>query len=240
VLRRAALLTADVGRFEIDLGRPLGYDAGQFVLVEMEGCAGPRAYSMTRASDGTGSLGLLIRRFEGGEFTERLFAPSFEACRVSVVGPLGRAVFGADEARPFVALAGGSGIAGMLGILDAAAACGQFARHRNAVVFGVRDARAAYLLDELDAMASSAGEGLCVVVAFSDMAPDAESRIRFPHLRFASGFVHEVAAQLPEGLIGPDTVHFVAGPPLMVDATLRWLVLDRKVPTTEIRYDRFG
>jgi toluene monooxygenase electron transfer component len=35
-------------------------------------------------------------------------------------------------------------------------------------------------------------------------------------------------------------LHFVAGPPPMVDAAMRALVLGLKIPPTEIRYDRFG
>ena len=32
---------------------------------------------------------------------------------------------------------------------------------------------------------------------------------------------------------------FVAGPPPMVDATLRMLITDARLPATDIRYDKF-
>ncbi len=35
-------------------------------------------------------------------------------------------------------------------------------------------------------------------------------------------------------------VFFVAGPPVMVNATMRMLVAECKVSPAEIRYDRFG
>ncbi len=60
-----------------------------------------------------------------------------------------------------------------------------------------------------------------------------------PLLRFEQGFVHQVAAAVvPKPAAG--TVGFVAGPPPMIDASLRYLMLQARIPPGRIRYDKFS
>jgi toluene monooxygenase electron transfer component len=237
VLRRIERLTADIATFAVDLPAPMPYEAGQFVLVEMPGIPGARAWSITSHHPARPVLDLLLRRAPAGAASALLFAPACDARRVRVFGPLGRAVFRPEEARPFVAIAGGSGIAGMLSILDRAAACGALAAHPK-LFFGLRDPAAAYRLDALDRFAA---QGLDATIAFSDAPAPAAMVAAHPGLRFATGLVHEVAVgALSATPRDPATLHFVAGPPPMVDATMRALVMGLRVKPTEIRYDRFG
>jgi hypothetical protein len=57
-----------------------------------------------------------------------------------------------------------------------------------------------------------------VTVAFSDAPADALATI-YPGLRFAQGMVHAVAQEaLAAAPRDPAMLHFVAGPPPMVDA----------------------
>jgi toluene monooxygenase electron transfer component len=107
-------------------------------------------------------------------------------------------------------------------------------------VFGLRDPGSAYLLDVLDEAAEAGGGALAITVAFSHAEAGPEVERRHPGLRFASGLVHEVALARADALRERNPIHFVAGPPPMVDATMRGLVVDRKISPMEIRYDRFG
>ncbi|MGA0532587.1 2Fe-2S iron-sulfur cluster-binding protein [Hansschlegelia sp. KR7-227] len=239
-LRRVALLTADVARFEVEIDRPVRYRAGQFALLEIPGVPGARAYSMTRHQPDERRLTFLIRNFPGGGFSSELFGPTFAPRQVELFGPLGRSVFRPEEERPFVAVAGGSGIAGMLSILDQAGRCGHYDRHPSELVFGLRSPAASYLLDELDEAAAASRGGLTVHVAFSDEAADDALRVRYPHLEFAAGLVHDVALARAGAAAERAPIYFVAGPPPMVDATTRGLVMGQKALPTEIRFDRFG
>jgi len=233
--------TSEIGFFRITLPRPLAYEAGQFVLVELEGIPGPRAWSMCTFRPDAPELDLLLRRAPGGATSARLFdAPGGEV-PVRVFGPLGRAVYRPEEERPFAAIAGGSGIAGMLAILERAAGAGALRRHPGRLYFGLRDPHSAYALDRLSALVEAAGEGLEVTVAFSETPASARFAAAWPRLGFATGLVHEVAqAALGVQPADPRRLHFIAGPPPMVDAAMRALVLGLKIPPTEIRYDRFG
>jgi toluene monooxygenase electron transfer component len=52
------------------------------------------------------------------------------------------------------------------------------------------------------------------------------------------GFVHELLPRkLPRPL--PEYEFNFAGPPPMVDATIRMLVVEHKVPQSQLRFDRF-
>jgi toluene monooxygenase electron transfer component len=233
-LSRITALSPDIATFRIALDAPLPYLAGQFALVEIDGVSGPRAWSMTRRHAGGCMLDFLLRRAPGGAASALLFDEGFTEIAAQVFGPLGRASYAPEEGRPFVAIAGGSGIAGMLAILD------HPLRHPAHLFFGLRDPTSAYLLDHLASLVQTQEGRLEVTVAFSDAPADALATI-YPDLRFAHGMVHAVAQEaLAAAPRDPAMLHFVAGPPPMVDAAMRALVLGLKIPPTEIRYDRFG
>lgn len=230
----------EIAEFSVELEKSMHFIAGQFVLVEFPGIAGPRAYSMTsRPASEAKSLHFLIRNAGTGLVTGRLFETATVVGRVRFFGPLGRATYDPAERRPFVAVAGGTGIAGILSILDHATEAEHFAHFPSHLVFGLRTPGTAYLLDELAAVAQRSTEGLTITIAFSDAPADAALTAAYPGLRFFHGFAHEAARNI---LVAPDAkpLYYVAGPPAMVDATLRLLVTEQKISPINIRYDKFG
>ncbi|CAM5457780.1 Toluene-4-monooxygenase electron transfer component OS=Afipia felis OX=1035 GN=tmoF PE=4 SV=1 [Afipia felis] len=232
-------LTPEISEFRVRLDAPMPYAAGQFCMLEFEDINGPRAYSMTSAPRADQhELNFLIRNNPSGAVSSRLFSGGGEH-DVRVFGPLGRATFESQEDRPFVAIAGGSGIAGILSIIDEAAANGHFAKHKCHVVFGLRDIESSYLLDHLSSAIKASNGGLAVTVGFSD-AGKASCELSAHHaLLSAKGFAHDVAkpviSQAPAS-----SLFYIAGPPVMVDATMRMLVIENKISPKDIRYDRFG
>ncbi len=240
VLRRTADLSPDVSTFAVELDEPMAFQAGQFALLALPGVEGPRAYSMTAHASPSRTLSFLIRRCPGGVLSDRLFRGSEAASGVEVFGPLGKAVFDPAEGRPFIAIAGGSGIAGILAILDHAAQAGHFAEHPCHVFFGLRDPAGAYCLDELAAFVEQSGGALRVTVGFSDAGIPANVTSRWPALTFSHGLIPAIAeAALPQDAT-PAPLYYVAGPPPMVDAAMRLLVVKRKISPKDIRYDKFG
>jgi toluene monooxygenase electron transfer component len=245
-ISRTHMLTPDISLFAVTLEKPVSYRPGQFVLLSGMGIDGPRAYSMTQYPPQNKKLNFLIRKDATGSFTGALFGAPSVPRDVTVFGPLGRATFSSDEDRPIVMIAGGSGIAGILAILDHAMAEDHFSRHPSQVFFGLRDASSSYLLDELSSAASRAKGKLKVTIAFSDAPCPEEFVTRYPSLEFAEGFLHDIvrsrfgADGSPALQDMKNPLFFVAGPPLMVNATMRVLVADCKISPTEIRYDRFG
>ncbi|MBM3581974.1 MAG: 2Fe-2S iron-sulfur cluster binding domain-containing protein [Alphaproteobacteria bacterium] len=234
-----ARLTADVVAFALDLDPAMTFVPGQFAILAVPEVDGGRAYSMVNFAAPAGRLEFVIKAKPGGKFSEWLFAADRNGTRVHVFGPLGRAVYRPEEDKNFLCIAGGSGIAGMMAILARADGTGHFARRRGHVFFGVRTANDVFFLDRMDDIAARSGGNLAVTVALSEgNAPD-NLRARHAHLRFATGFVHAVAAQTMAGQYD-NVVAFVAGPPPMVDGALRMLIMDARLPAKDIRYDKFG
>ena len=231
-------LTADVLRFDLDLAAPITFAAGQFAVLTVPGISGGRSYSMVNHAASTPALEFVIKRKSGGAFSDWLFSAPRIGAGLDVFGPLGRATLRPHEDGNLVAIAGGSGIAGVLSILDHATSSGHFARYRGQIFFGVRTLADAFYLDRLAQFVAAARGALDVVVALSHEAPRAPVHPNFPGIRLASGFVHEVAdAQLSLPATGLAT--FVAGPPPMVDGAIRVLI-GRGVPSASIRYDKFS
>jgi toluene monooxygenase electron transfer component len=230
-LRNLRPLTHDVAGFALELERPRDFDAGQFVLLAPEGMAGYRAYSMCNFERSGRQLDFVVKRKADGAFSQWLFGANREGARLDVFGPLGKATFEPGLGKNLLCIAGGSGIAGMMSILARAEASGYFERHKGWVFFGVRTLRDAFFLQELS---TSKAE---VTVALS--AQDVPQKHEWPSLKFEKGLVHEVAKRAMAGKY-QNVRAYVAGPPPAVDAAIRVLLLDAKLTTDNIRYDKFS
>jgi toluene monooxygenase electron transfer component len=238
-IESAERLTHDVIRFDVALERPIEFHAGQFMVLEAPGVAGFRAYSMVNFEEQTNQLTFVVKKKNGGGFSEWLFGSDIVGCRLSAFGPLGRATFHPEEDKDLLCIAGGSGIAGVMSILARGCREGYFERHTARVLFGVRTMRDVFFLDELSRFKSVAPERVHITVALSDeLAPNADDT-RHPELDYASGMVHRVAEERLAGVYDSATA-FVAGPPPMVDGALRLLILEGRLPASDIRYDKFS
>jgi toluene monooxygenase electron transfer component len=232
-------LVHDVIDFDLVLSRPMTFDAGQFVVLEVPGIAGGRAYSMVNFDRGTSRLKLVIKQMPGGKFCDWLFGSDVSGQELKVFGPLGRATYDPAEGRNILCIAGGSGIAGMLAIVAHAIGSGALRERTAHVFFGVRTLTDAFYMSEFAAFAATAGANLEVTLALSHASAETPTHPDFPTIRLASGFVTDVAAQAMAGRTD-NIVAFVAGPPIMVDIALKHLTYEAKIPRTFIRYDKFA
>lgn len=232
-------LTHDVCRVEVSLGKAVSFNAGQFMLVGVPDVEGPRAYSMASHAPATESLTFVIKQAPEGGFTKWLFAEERAGTGLDLFGPLGVATYSPSLPNNLVCIAGGSGLAPMLSILDHAVQAGHFESYEGDLFFGVRAERDIYLLDMLKEFAARAPGRLRVTVVLSDEAPASELARAHPELRFDEGFVHEATMR---GMTGrwENVMTYLAGPPPMVDATLRSLVMEAKLTPAQIRYDKFS
>ena len=237
-LRACTPLTHDVVQLDLDVDPPLRFEAGQFVLLGVEGIAGRRAYSMVNFDRPASHLRLVVKRKPGGGVSEWLFGGPVAGAVLPLFGPLGSAIFTPDLARHLLCIGGGSGIAGLMSILARACAVGHFERHRGHVFFGVRTARDLFFLDDLAGF-RAACPSLEITIVLSDEPCPPEVRAAWPTFAFDTGFVHEAAARAMRGRY--DGVRaFVAGPPPMVDGALRLLLREARLAPSDIRYDKFS
>lgn len=240
-IRRASLLTRDVMHLEIEAERPMDFEAGQFVGIELPGVPGFRGYSMVNFERRARRLHFVIKKKPGGGVSEWLFNPAnrVEQEQVRIFGPLGHATFHHGIAQNLLLIAGGSGIAGMMSILARAREERYFEQHEGFVFFGVRTYADAFYLRELEEHAQASPARLTVVVALSDEPVPANAAAQHPHLRFDQGFVHEVAARHMKGRYA-NIRAYLAGPPPAVDAAIRTLIVEAKLTAANIAYDKFS
>jgi len=239
VVRRCRRLTHDVRAFDLELPFPIDFEAGQFALLTVPGIPGARAYSMVNFQTGARTLEFVVKRKPEGGVSEWLFGGDVEGTRLEVFAPLGHATFEPGLARHLLCIAGGSGIAGMMSILARACQADHFAERDGHVFFGIRTARDAFYLDELEALRGRGRGRLNVTIALSDEDVPAELAARYPRFGFARGFVHAVAGEQMKGRFA-EVRAYMAGPPPMVDAGLRLLLREARLPPADIRYDKFS
>jgi toluene monooxygenase electron transfer component len=240
VIRQRTTLTHDVVTLALELERPLDFEAGQFVVMTVPGISGGRAYSMVNYDRQATRLTFVVKSKPGGRFSEWLFGPTtVEGTRVHLFGPLGHATFGPEIRKDILCVAGGSGIAGMMAILSRACQAGHFEGHDGHLFFGVRTRRDLFFVDELKAFRAARPDRVKIVLALSEEEPDEALAAEHPELTFDKGFVHAVAGAHMKGKFA-NVRAYAAGPPPMVSATLRMLLLEGKLKSADIRYDKFS
>ncbi len=232
-------LTTDVARFDVRLPRPVRFHAGQFFVIKAPGISGRRAYSMVDFKPQTDTLEFVIKKKPGGAFSEWAFDETRNRDEVELFGPLGRATFHPDEGYDLLLIAGGSGIAGLMSILEKASMTNYFDTHTARLFFGIRTRADMFYADRLYAMQARYPDALSVNIVLSDetagtvTSPDGEP------MPTRYGLVHEVAL----ASTSPGTTHtmvYIAGPQPMVDACIRPLLLDLQIPAQMVRYDKFN
>ena len=232
-------LTHDVAAFDVDLEGALDFEAGQFALLTVPGIVGARAYSMVNYDRLAQRLSFVVKKKPGGAVSEWLFGEGVEGTRLGLFAPLGHATFRPALHKHVLCIAGGSGIAGMMSILSHACAGGHFGDWDGHVYFGVRTARDGFFLDEMEAFRARYPDRLAVTVALSDEEVPAALVAAYPRFAFERGFVHAVAGEKMKGRF-TDVRAYVAGPPPMVDASLRLLLREARLAPLDIRYDKFS
>lgn len=204
-------LTHDIAAVRIKLAEPMAYTAGQFASVGFPGFP-VRDYSFATPPSDDGEIEFHVRRMGDGGVSAFVFDDMKAGEAVGVQGPLGFAFLREKETGPIFAVAGGSGLAPIRAILQAATV-GSPPERPIRLWFGARDEQDVYLEDELNGMAERAGFDLEIVL--SEPAGDTERR---------TGFVTD-ALEADLKTLGADALDgaraYLAGPPVMVEAAER-------------------
>ena len=222
-------LSHDIVELRLALDQPLAYTAGQYAALRPAHIERAREYSFARAphAGGDRELSFFIRLTPGGQFTTWLFEQSRVGESLEVTGPGGDFWLRADGA-PLVFVAGGTGLAPVLSVLQAAADAGV---QRDAVfLFGARTQADLYQLDAIAAIGARwAGQFRFVPVLSHEPADSGWGGAR--------GFVTEYLtnAQAPD----PTARHAsLCGPPPMIDAALA-VLSEAGVADGHVHYDKF-
>ncbi len=183
------------------LGGDLPYLPGQYVNVQVPGTTQTRSYSFS-SMPRDGVVEFLVRNIPGGLMSTYLSGPAAGGDALALTGPIG-AFYLREPKRPLLMLAGGTGLAPFLAMLEAL--------ERNPtsqpvhMVYGVTRDVDLVEVPRLEAFAASI-PGFTFATVVADEASKHERK----------GYVTQ---HLPkEALFGGDVDVYLCGPPPMVEA----------------------
>ncbi|WP_101674599.1 FAD-binding oxidoreductase [Alloalcanivorax mobilis] len=223
-------LTADIVEFRFRTAVAARFLPGQYAMLHLQGHAAPRAYSMSNLANDDGVWEFWIRRKPGGQVSGALFDHLQPGDRIELDGPYGLAHLQPESPRDVLCIAGGSGISPVLSIARGVLAEPLLDGRRVHFFFGGRTPADICGLNELRAL-PGADQRIDFHAAISEPSPD-------QGWDGLVGFIHEaVAHTLGERLDQFEC--YLAGPPPMVQATTRMLLLESRVPAEQVHFDRF-
>jgi benzoate/toluate 1,2-dioxygenase reductase component len=217
-------LTDSTIHLSIDVDTPdqLGFLAGQYVNVEIPGSDASRSYSFS-SPPGASRVSFVVRNVPDGRMSRYLTEQAKPGQRVAFSGPYG-AFYLRETVRPVLFLAGGTGIAPFLSMLDVLAASGSTQPVR--MVYGVTndiDLVAIGQLEEAQRKLACFEYRTCVAAPSSD------------HAR--KGYVTTHVD--PAWLNGGEVDLYLCGPVAMVEAVQGWLRESGVVPA-HFYYEKFS
>lgn len=218
-------LTHDITRLVIQLEQSLPYKAGQYADLQLDNLPQhARSFSFASRPQPDAKVSFFIRKVPGGLLTGQVNDHPLVGQGVTLQGPLGDFHLRPADA-PLLLVAGGSGLAPILALLEEALASG--ARRPVTLLFGAREERDLYALEAISALAAQWQAPFRFVPVLSEATLDAR-------WQGARGLVTERIPELLE-----DGAHaYLCGPPGMIDSAVA-LLRERGVPAAQIHADRF-
>lgn len=193
---------------------------GQYVNIAVPGSTGSRSYSFSSAP-GERDLEFLIKKIPGGLMSTWL-SRAAPGDRLELTGPMGSFYLRGDD-RPLLFLAGGTGLAPFLAMLEVLARAGS--RQHIHLIYGVTRDQDLVLVDRIAALARRLANFTFATV----VADDASDHPR-------KGWVTQ---HMPDEMLAAGEVDiYLCGPPPMVDAVRRHLD-DRGIRPASFHYEKF-
>jgi toluene monooxygenase electron transfer component len=230
-------ITHDLSEFTFQTDSPLPFLSGQYALIQMDGIAGPRAYSMSNVGLFSGEthasklIEVQVRRVPGGQGSAHLFDHLKPGDGVEIDGPYGMAYLRENVERDILCIAGGSGLAPMVSVARGAFSSPRMLGRKLHFFYGARALQDVCGLDMLDTLPQWQQRGTYQAVvsgaAETDSLPDSCLR----------GFAHDAVAHTFGERLQQMEIYF-AGPAMMGQSLLKTLI-DLKVPMDQVHFDQF-
>ena len=201
----------------------LAFLPGQYANLEVPGSDQHRAYSFSSMPK-DGSVSFLIRNVPGGLMSTFLREQAQPGDQIKMAGPLG-CFYLREIRRPVLMLAGGTGLAPFLAMLEKIAASGGASAPIH-LIYGVNNDSDLVALDQLAALASRISNFTYALVVASNDSQQPNK-----------GYVtqHIAPAQLNEG----DVDIYLCGPPPMVEAVAHTL-REQNIHPASFHYEKFA
>lgn len=229
ILLRQIPLTHDISEIVLQLDAPLRYRPGQYASVQVPGSPLPaRCYSFAHAApeDGTREIAFFVRRVAGGGMSNWLLDRASLDQAVTVRASLGE--FHLREGQgPLLCVAGGSGLAPLLALLEGAAATTAVQRPVS-LLMGARAQRDLYYRDEIAALAARWQAPFDFIPVLSEEADGSDWRGQRGWVTAA------ITAARCAGAQG-----YLCGPPPMIEAAMA-VMTAQGIARDAIFFDKFS
>lgn len=215
------LISATAIELKITSDEDIAFLPGQYVNITVPGTTETRAYSFS-SRPGSRELSFLIRNVPGGLMSSWLVGQAKTGDKVTLAGPMG-IFYLRPVGRPLLMLAGGTGLAPFLSMLEHLKASGS--SQPVHLIYGVTNDEDLVAVEALEAYAAEIEN-----FTFKTVVANAESG----HPR--TGYVtnHMEDAPINDG----DVDVYLCGPPPMVDAVLGYF-REEGIEPASFHYERF-
>ena len=204
------------------------FKAGQYAELEIPGSTDRRSFSLA-TTPGTDHLEFVIKKYPGGRFSALLEDGITVGDAIDLHGPYGNFTLKNGHVLPIVLMAGGAGMAPVLGLLRHLSQTGDTRRIR--FYYGARTVSDLFYLDEIAALGKTLAD-FEFVVALSESS-DGADRLG---VAVADGFVTTAVKDREPELHRAEL--YMCGPPPMVDAALE-MAKELALPDDQVFYDKF-
>ena len=212
-------LTPTIKALHLALDKPIGFQAGQYVQIEIPGLGQSRAFSIANspaAVEKSGEIELNVRIVAGGAGTGYLHQQLQVGDRLRLAGPYGRFFVRRSAGKPMLFMAGGSGLSSprsmIVDLLERGCTL------PITLVYGQRSREELYYDAEFRALAEQY-PNFSYVPALSNEAEGSD-------WSGARGYVHDAAkAHFGGSFQGQQA--YLCGPPPMVEACIGTLMQGR-------------
>nr|AMR08634.1 2-polyprenylphenol hydroxylase [uncultured bacterium] len=209
-------LSPTIKGIHLKLDRPMTFQAGQYINIDVPGVDGPRAFSLANPPSKTDEVELHVRLVEGGAATTYLHQQLKTGDELHLSGPYGQFFVRSSQPGDLIFIAGGSGLSSpqsmILDLLE------QNDERRIVLFQGARNVAELYnreLFESLD----RDYDNFTYVPALSQ-AEDDEGWQGY------CGYVHEAAKAHFDGRFAGNKA-YLCGPPPMIDAAITALMQGR-------------
>ncbi|MFD2645188.1 NADH:ubiquinone reductase (Na(+)-transporting) subunit F [Pseudomonas japonica] len=209
-------LSPTIKGVHLKLDRPMAFQAGQYINLQLPGIEGTRAFSLANPPSQADEVELHIRYVEGGAVTGFVHERLQVGDPLALSGPYGQFFVRTSQPGDLIFIAGGSGLSSPQSmILDLL----QGGDARRIVLFqGARNLAELYNRELFERLAREHAN-FVYVPALSQVQDD-------PAWSGFRGYVHEAAKAHFEGRFSSHKA-YLCGPPMMIDAAVTSLMQGR-------------
>ena len=226
IVSRIERVSASVVQVALDCPRDIAYRAGQYFEWIVPGIA-PNRYFSAATAPGRAELAFDVRLYPGGAIGGLVQSALVEGDSLEIAGPYGHFGFTANDHRPAICVAGGTGLAPVKAMIEDELQ--KKSGRRIRLLYGARRRKDLYDIGLLDAWAARPGD-FSYAIALS--AEPEGSDWAGPR-----GTVTGLLAETVYDGFGAEA--FLCGPPAMIDAAMPVLE-DIGLEPDDIHADRFS